>query len=121
MQLVKHYTTPSGKQPVAKWLNGRSLSEIDRADIENKIQRLREDGFDLCINKMLLKIAGSEPVFYELKSGNYRIATYYDKECKAFILLHGFKKERQREQRHLKLASKRLTSYLSTKGGGFSG
>ncbi len=121
MWSVEYYTTARGRQPVAEWLDGPELDRDNNADMRNKIERLRESGFDLLIPRMLRKLSGVDPPLYELRGNRYRIATYYDRRRGTFVLLHGFKKERRRERQHIETARRRLRSYLSAQGGASDG
>ena len=62
---------------------------------------------------MMDPIKGYGGDFYELKYSNYRIALYHERAIDAFILLHGFKKQRQRESREIRVAYSRLCEYKS--------
>ena len=60
---------------------------------------------------MMKPIKGYGGDFYELKYGNYRIALYHETASDTFILLHGFKKEKQRESREILTAYSKLREY----------
>jgi phage-related protein len=108
---VDYYTTPSGEQPVADWLNG--LEKRISAHIFDKIVRLQQYGLTLLKTNMMKMIEGYGNNFYEMKYGHYRVAVFHDTANHKFVLLHGFKKERKRESREIKIAYSRLCEYQS--------
>ena len=81
--------------------------------MQDKIVRLQQNGFMLLKTSMMKAIKGYGSDFYELKYGNYRIALYHETASNAFVLLHGFKKERRRESREIEMAYSRLHDYQS--------
>jgi len=115
MWSVEYYKTSMGRQPVAEWRD--ELDKSSRNNIAAKIEKLREKGLELLNTNMLTRILGYEADLYELIGGKYRIATYYDRRDGKFVLLHGFKKTKQRETRQIEQAHRRLHRYLSAKGG----
>ena len=108
---IEYYRESSGRQPVAEWLDG--LEEKIGAYIQDKVVRLQQNGLMLLNTSMMKPIKGYGGNFYELKYGNYRIALYYETASNTFVLLHGFKKERQREPREIGIAYSRLREYQS--------
>jgi len=109
MWLVDYYAEPSGRQPVAEWLD-----DLDRnvsAHMHDKVVRLEQNGLILLNTSMMKPIKGRGSDFYELKYGNYRIALYHEASSDKFILLHGFKKERKRESKEIETAYSRLRKY----------
>jgi phage-related protein len=62
---------------------------------------------------MMRPIKGYGKDFYEIKYSNYRIALYHERTDQTFVLLHGFKKERQRESKEIGKAYSRLRDYQS--------
>ncbi len=114
MWRIDYYTEPSGRQPVAEWLD--NLDKADKkisAHIQDKVVRLQQNGLILLNTNMMDSIKGDDSDFYELKYSNYRIALYHETVSNTFILLHGFKKERRRESREIRIARSRLHEYLS--------
>ena len=103
---IDYYAEPSGRQPVAEWLN--SLDKKTRAHMRDKIVRLRQRGLMLLNTSMMKSIKGYGSDFYEIKYSKYRIALYHETVNDTFILLHGFKKERMRETQEIKTAYSRL-------------
>ena len=109
---VEYYAGPSGRQPVAEWLDN-----LDRADkragahMQDKIVRLQQNGLILLNTNMMGPVKGYGNDFYELKYSRYRIALYHDTMSDSFVLLHGFKKERRRESREIETAYSRLRDY----------
>ena len=118
MYEVDYYTRPNGDQPVANWLD--ELDRKKRAGIEAKIQYLEEYGLELLGTKMLERVKG-ERNLYELRGGQCRVITYYDrrKGDNRFVLLHGFLKKKQRQRHDIDEGYRLLYEYLSKKQGGF--
>jgi len=108
---IDYYAEPSGRQPIAEWLDG--LEKNVSAHVHDKIVRLQQNGLMLLNTSMMKLIKGYGSDFYELKYDKYRIAVYHETTTNTFILLHGFKKERRRESREIRLAYSRLHEYQS--------
>ncbi len=109
MYHIKYYTEPSGRQPVAEWLD--DLDRKTRNHMQDKIVRLQQNGLVLLNTSMMKPIKGYGGDFYELKYSNYRIALYHETASNTFVLLHGFKKERRRETREIETAYSRLREF----------
>ena len=109
MWRIDYYIGSSGRQPVAEWLD--SLDKSADAHMHDKVVRLQQNGLMLINTSMMKPIKGDDSDFYELKYHNYRIALYHETASNTFILLHGFKKERKREPREIKIARSRLREY----------
>lgn len=62
---------------------------------------------------MLTAIGGYAGDFYELKSGQLRIGVYFDRPKNMFILLHGWRKKKQRQPEDIREAFSRLKDYSS--------
>lgn len=109
---VIYYTKPSGRQPVAKWRDKQSKRV--RADIDGKRGKLAERGLSLLKTEMLDKLSGASG-FYELRnvSLGWRIALYFDRDINTFVLLHGFRKQKQVQQQDIKQARRLLYDYLA--------
>jgi len=106
---IDYYTEPSGRKPVAEWLD--RLDRNAKAVIMDKISRLEEYGLTLLRTNMMKRIQNRDEDFYELIGGHCRIALYYEVISNSFILLHGFIKKRQRETREIDIARSRLHEY----------
>ena len=111
MWRIDYYTERSGRKPVAEWLD--NLDKKTGAHMLDKVVRLQQNGLMLLNTSMMTPIKGYGANFYELKYSNYRIALYHDTASDLFILLHGFKKEKRREPREIKMAHSRLCEYQS--------
>ncbi len=109
MWRIDYYTEPSGREPVAEWLD--SLDRNVRAVIMDKISQLEEHGLTLLGTNMMKRIQNRDKDFYELIGGRCRIALYYEVIRNSFILLHGFIKKRQRETREINIARSRFHKY----------
>ena len=103
---IDYYTEPSGRQPVAEWLD--NLDKKTSAYMQDKIVRLQQNGLVLLNTSMMKPIKGYGSDFYELKYDKYRIALYHKTVSNTFVLLHGFKKERMRETQEIETAYYRL-------------
>ena len=113
---VIYYTRPSGRQPVAKWRDKRSKRV--RADIDAKRGKLAERGLGLLKTEMLDKLSGDSD-FYELRNVGlgWRIAVYFDRAINTFVLLYGFKKQKQVQQQDIEQARRLLYDYIATRRG----
>jgi len=111
MWYIEYYAEPSGRQPVAQWLDGLDINA--RAVIMDKVGQLEEHGFTLLRTNMMKRIRNKDRDFYELIGGRCRIALFYEVISNSFILLHGFIKKRQRENREIGIARSRLHEYQS--------
>jgi phage-related protein len=111
MWQIEYYAEPSGRQPVIEWLE--NLETNISAGIQDKIDSLQKHGLILLNTNMMRPLKGYGGDFFEIKYSNYRIAVYYETTSQTFILLHGFKKERQRELKEIQKAYSRLRDYLA--------
>jgi phage-related protein len=111
MWRIEYYSEPSGRQPVAEWLDG--LDRNARAVVMDKVAQLEKHGLMLLRTNMMKRIQNRDKDFYELIGGRYRIALYHELISNSFILLHGFIKKRQRETREIDIARSRLHEYQS--------
>ena len=113
MYQVEYYLNGRGEQPVAKWLKEVFKSDMAGASkIDARIQKLREHGLKLLDTNMMKPITGVEKHLYELLPGAYRVIVYYDSTQLKFILLHGFRKTRQRQSKDIAHARRNLQRYL---------
>lgn len=107
---VLYYETPSGKSPVFEFI--QSFEMKTRAKITSTIDLLIEHGINLGL-PYSKKLVGSN--LWEIRilgTNNLRIF-YVAIINKQFLLLHGFKKKKQKtDKREIDLAEKRLTEYL---------
>ena len=115
MWAVEYYTTRGGRQPVAEWLDG--LDKRFRAVIDAKIQKLGEYGVELLSTEMMATIWGDDSDFYELRGGQCRIATYYDRSRATFVLLHGWLKKKRQQKQDIEQARRLLRECQSAQGG----
>ena len=113
MWTVEYYTDKRGEQPVAKWLNEVSKSDLARAlGIHARIRKLSEHGLELLDTNMMSRLKGADRHLYELTPWPYRVVVYYDTIRSKFILLHGFRKKRQRQDKDIDHARWLLKGYL---------
>lgn len=114
MYRVEYYINKKGKQPVSKWLNNIFKSDVSGASkIDAQIQKLSEHGLKLINTNMMKPIIGADNHLYELIPGAYRIIVYYDTTQSKFILLHGFRKTKQRQNKEITYARRILQKYLA--------
>ena len=111
---VEYYTDRRNKQPVAIWLDEITRSDAAGAStIDAQIQKLREYGLSLIGTNMMKRISGTNNHLYELLPGSYRVIVYYDVMQSKFIILHAFRKKKQRQKRDIEYARRILSKYLS--------
>ena len=114
MYQVEYYLDKSGEQPVSIWLNNIFKSDISGASkIEAQIQKLIGHGLKLLNTNMMKRIIGNDNHLYELIPGAYRVIVYYDSIRSKFILLHGFRKTKRRQNKDIAHARENLQKYLS--------
>lgn len=107
----EYYTTRRGEQPVRDWLE--SLPPAPRMTMRNRIAKFSEEGLKLLTTEMLARIDGFGPDFFELRGGSLRIGIYLHRARNKFILLHGWRKKKQRQPKDIQMAYRRLTDYLA--------
>lgn len=110
MYAYEYYTRRQGEQPLRDWI--AALPKSEKAVIFAKIQKLCEEGLKLLRTNMLTAIEGYSTDFYELRGGKLRIGVYFDRSKNMFILLHGWRKTRQRQPRDIDEAFSKLRDYL---------
>lgn len=110
MHQIDYYTSRRGEQPVDEWREG--LDKKSRSISDATIDSLREYGLIILNTKMMKSIKGEDRDLFELICGKYRIVVFNDKLYDKFILLHGFKKGKQRETKQIEIARRRLDDYL---------
>ncbi len=108
---VLYYETSSGKSPVFEFI--QTLEMKTRARITSTIDLLIEHGINLGL-PYSKKLTGSD--LWEIRvlgTNNLRIF-YVAILNKQFLLLHGFKKKKQKtDKREIIVAEKRLQEYTS--------
>ena len=116
----EYLTRTNGRKPVKQWLH--SLSKIERAIVESKMQTLRERGFDLIKIKKLKPIKNRtkreklDKYLYELVCGNFRIGTHFDTRRHIFIYLSVWKKQKNVQPADIMTCRTRLDEYLVQRG-----
>ncbi len=111
MYQYEYYTTKKGEQPVRGWIAALPLQE--RAVVRQKIEKLSEEGLKLLQTNMLTTIEGHGGDFYELRTGQLRIGLYFVRHKDTFVLLHGWRKKKQKQPKDIEEAYSRLQDYLS--------
>jgi len=113
---VKFFADDDGREPVSEWLNSGELSAKDKTSVENKLQKLSENGHNILINtNMLDNISGDDPNMYEIRHNKCRVIVYFDEQKGEYIALHGFIKRKQKENIHIEYARRLLNSYMAEK------
>ena len=110
MYAYDYYTTANGEQPLRAWLNSLQMKEW--AVISAKIEKLGQEGLKLLQTNMMKTIENYHPVFYELIGGQIRVGVYFDQDRNLFILLHGWRKHKQRQPQDVQRAYLNLMEYL---------
>ncbi len=108
---VLYYETSSGKSPIFEFI--QSFEMKTRAKITSTIDLLIEHGINLGL-PYSKKLVGSD--LWEIRIlGTNNIRIFYVAIInRQFLLLHGFKKKKQKtDKREIDLAEKRLDEYLS--------
>lgn len=107
-----YYTRHNGRQPAVKFRD-RQPKNV-KADIDAKVNKLREKGVDVLINTNMVDWLGTKGL-YELRNRGlgWRIAFYFDRDIDTFVLLCGFKKQRDLQPSDVEQARRYLTEYLS--------
>jgi len=106
---IEYYKSPSGQEPISDFID--SLETRVQVKIMRAFDLLAEFGVALH-NSHTKKLAGAP--FWELRivgSDNIRIF-YIAKTGRSFLILHGFKKKRQKtDAREIKTALGRLNEF----------
>ncbi|OGO19968.1 MAG: hypothetical protein A2Z15_06465 [Chloroflexi bacterium RBG_16_50_11] len=106
-----YYTRPTGRQPAVKFRDEQPANI--RAEIDAKIRKLQENGVDILLKTSMVKWLGPKAL-YELRNRQlgWRIAFYVDKLINKYILLYGWKKQRDSQPSDVKQARVLLDEYL---------
>ncbi len=110
MYQYEYYKEKDGKQPLRGWIADLPIKE--RAIIRAKIEKLEQEGLKLLNTNMMSTIKDYCGDFYELIGGSLRIGIYFDRPKNIFILLHGWRKKKQKQPRDIEEAFSRLKDYL---------
>lgn len=106
---IIYYTTSSGVSPVYEFIE--SLDAIDIAKVHNALELLVEYNLNIGVPH-IKKLTGTS--LWELRilgTNNLRIFYVAVKE-KSFLLLHGFKKKKQKtDRKEIRIALERLDIY----------
>ena len=107
-----YYTKHNGRQPAAIFMDRQPVNI--RADIDAKVRKLRENGVDVLINTAMVGLLGPKEL-YELRNRGlgWRVAFYFDRGINTFVLLCGFKKQRNLQPSDVEQARRYLKEYLS--------
>ncbi|MDO8635799.1 MAG: type II toxin-antitoxin system RelE/ParE family toxin [Dehalococcoidia bacterium] len=113
MYVIEYYTRRNGYQPVIEWLANLSIEH--RSVIINKIKKLSDYGLLLLGTEALKAISGDDKDLYEIRGGQCRVATYYDRQRSTFVLLHAWLKKKPKHEQDIEQARHILHEYLATK------
>ena len=107
-----YYTRPNGRQPAVKFRDKQPTST--KADIDAKVRKLRDNGVDKLIKTEMVDWLGYNDL-YELRNRRpgWRIAFYFDRKIDTFVLLCGFKKQKDLQPSDINKARNYLDEYLS--------
>ena len=83
-----------------------------------RVQKLREEGLVLLDSEMMRRINGYQHVFYELRTHKDRIAVYHDTTRNVFVLIYGFKKQKNIAIQELTKAHGLVKEYIASQTGG---
>lgn len=84
MYTIEYYIRGNGRQPVVDWRD--ALNSKLRKVIDGKLLKLGQYGLQLIGTDIVKRIAGDDTDFFELRGGQCRIATYYNRQHNKFIL-----------------------------------
>ncbi len=111
MSAIEYLVRSGSRQPVRDWIGG--LDQSMQSLLDTKAKRLAQYGLELVRTDLVKTISGIDKDLYELRSGQCRIAFYYDRQRATFILLHGWLKKKQRHEQDIEHARRLLREYLS--------
>ncbi len=110
---IEYYKSPSGQEPIVDFIN--ELEVLTQVKVARTLELLSE--FNITLGAPHSKKLSGVP-FWELRilgKDNVRIF-YIAKTGKYFLILHGFKKKKQKtDAREIKLALGRLSEYNARK------
>jgi len=107
-----YYTKNNGHSPAATFRDKRPKNI--KADIDAKVRKLQEYGVNKLINTAMVSWLGPKDL-YELRNRGlgWRIAFYFDHENYVYVLLCGFKKQKDLQSSDIQQARRYLKDYLS--------
>ena len=107
-----YYTRPNGRQPAVNFRDKQPKNI--KADIDAKVRKLREYGVDKLIRTAMVEWLGPKAL-YELRNRElgWRIAFYFDRGINTYILLCGFKKQKDLQPSDISQAQRYMNEYLS--------
>ena len=113
----EYYKRLNGDCPAEEWLD--SQGKEARGRMHSKMAMLRREGLLLIRTntlepiKNLRKKDKQDKSLYELKAGQYRICTYFDRNRNTFVYLTGWKKTRNFQTDDVVECRKLLHEYLA--------
>lgn len=106
---IIYYETPQGKSPIFDFIQNLELKA--RTKVYNVVNLLQEFGTRVGLPHAK-RLAGTELWELRILGGDSIRIFYVTIIGKAFLLLHGFKKKKQKtEQKEIKIALERLKEY----------
>jgi len=121
MTQLDYYKDVHGRKPAREWIEDVTNASI-KSSIRSRLDTLIEYDIDSLINRDIVEIIKCKPKIkglYELKHkrpGGWRLAFYHDKDIDKYILLCGFRKQKDSQKRDIALACKLAMDYLRNKG-----
>ena len=98
MYKVDYYRRPNRRMPADEWI--KDQDKPIRVSIYGKITDLSNEGLNLLGTNTLRVIQGPDNGLYELRnvSLNWRIGVYHDKRYNSFVLLYGWRHDKNHKQ-----------------------
>ena len=115
MYRVIAFRALTGSSPYGEFIQAvrRSGNRTALRNFQAATNRLSEHGLALLNSSMMDNI---EDDIYELRVGPYRVFCLYDRESNAFVLLHGFRKQTQKNPEGQKIRARALANqYLDSR------
>lgn len=106
----EYFQRLNGDCPGLAWKNG--LPKKLQAKIDAKLENLRVYGLELINTEMLKPIKCPDADLYELRSGQCRLAVFYDRRQSTFVYLNGWLKKRRKQDKDILYARVLLQEYL---------
>lgn len=112
---VSRYTRPSGRCPFSEFMEGltRAGDKKTLAKIDAAVSQLTELG-----SSALVKVGLAEKMndVWQLRPGQHRVFYFLDSKNQTYLLLNGFKKQKQNTpENELKRAEQLRQEYFATR------
>ena len=116
-----YYEDERGRKPAKEWVNDVKNASI-KPIIRKRIETLEEGQLDSLIEREIVEIIRCKANIkglYELKHKRptgWRLAFYHDKSNDKYVLLCGFRKQKDSQKGDIALACKFAMDYIENKG-----